>query len=121
MLSSNRLILLCSLGFWECGDLTPHSQKPKEQRSIRRGNLAPTLGVGTRGEENRLRPNNAPFPPEAFRDFRPFPLLGNPHVQTVLGSLLSGPALTFPTRERYVLLDDGDRLALHDSVPARWV
>jgi predicted alpha/beta-fold hydrolase len=53
-------------------------------------------------------------------DFRPFPLLGNPHVQTVLGNLLTGPDLSHPTRQRLVTLTDGDRLVLHDSVPANW-
>jgi predicted alpha/beta-fold hydrolase len=53
-------------------------------------------------------------------DFRPFPLLGNPHVQTVLGNLLPGPDLSHPTRQRLVTLTDGDRLVLHDSVPRRW-
>src|SRR5216683_7216546 len=57
---------------------------------------------------------------DAAMDFRPFPLLGNPHVQTVLGNLLTGPDLTHPTRQRIVTLIDGDRLVLHDSVPAHW-
>jgi predicted alpha/beta-fold hydrolase len=56
----------------------------------------------------------------AFADFRPFPLLGNPHVQTVLGNLLPGPRLTHPTRARIIHLADGDRLVLHDSIPRRW-
>jgi predicted alpha/beta-fold hydrolase len=51
--------------------------------------------------------------------FRPLPLLGNPHVQTLLGNLLKGPAAE-PTRRHLVTLPDGDRLVLHDSVPAGW-
>jgi predicted alpha/beta-fold hydrolase len=58
--------------------------------------------------------------PPAGGDFRPLPLLGNPHVQTLLAFCLSGPRLDHPTQERTVALPDGDRLALHDSVPAGW-
>ncbi len=53
-------------------------------------------------------------------DFRPLPFLGNPHVQTVLGSLFKGPTLRFPSQEHLVSLPDGDRLLLHDSVPVTW-
>jgi uncharacterized protein len=53
-------------------------------------------------------------------DFRPLPLLGNAHVQTLLGNLLPVPDLSHPTRERIVELIDGDRLALHDSTPKGW-
>jgi predicted alpha/beta-fold hydrolase len=53
-------------------------------------------------------------------DFRPLPLLGNPHVQTVLALFLSGPALDYPTREHHVWLPDGDRLLLYDNVPPGW-
>lgn len=53
-------------------------------------------------------------------DFRPLPLLGNPHVQTVLANLL--PNLTRPpaTQEHRVVLPDGDQLVLHDSRPDTW-
>jgi predicted alpha/beta-fold hydrolase len=53
-------------------------------------------------------------------DFTPFPLLGNPHVQTLLAFCLAGPTLYQPTRERQVALPDGDRLMLYDNVPAGW-
>jgi predicted alpha/beta-fold hydrolase len=53
-------------------------------------------------------------------DFRPLPLLGNPHLQTVLGNLWRGPALPPVQREQRVLLPDGDRLVLHHSVPPTW-
>jgi len=53
-------------------------------------------------------------------EFRPLPLLGNPHLQTLLGTWLRGPAFHLGSRERHVLLDDGDRLVLHDSVPELW-
>jgi predicted alpha/beta-fold hydrolase len=52
--------------------------------------------------------------------FNPFPLLKNPHVQTVLGSLLSGAELTFRARIVPVALPDGDRVVIHDSVPPGW-
>ncbi len=53
--------------------------------------------------------------------FRPLPLLGNAHVQTLLGSLVSWHRFRFPTRARTVVLADGDRLMLHDSVPPGWM
>ncbi len=59
-----------------------------------------------------------PSPPAL--PFRPLPLLGNPHVQTVLGHLLQGARPRLVAEERQVLLPDGDRLVLHDYVPARW-
>jgi predicted alpha/beta-fold hydrolase len=56
----------------------------------------------------------------ALGDFRPFPFLGNAHIQTLLGNLLPGPEITHPSRVHYVMLSDGDRLVLHDTIPARW-
>jgi predicted alpha/beta-fold hydrolase len=53
-------------------------------------------------------------------DFRPFPLLRNAHVQTLLGHWLRGPRLARPAREHLVVLPDGDALVLHDSVPPGW-
>jgi predicted alpha/beta-fold hydrolase len=53
-------------------------------------------------------------------DFRPLPLLGNPHVQTLLGHWLRGPKLGRPAREHLVRLPDGDALVLHDSLPPGW-
>lgn len=51
--------------------------------------------------------------------FRPFPLLGNPHVQTLVGNLLS---LAREPRSvtKLVTLPDGDRLALEVSTPDAW-
>jgi predicted alpha/beta-fold hydrolase len=54
------------------------------------------------------------------RDFRPLPLLGNPHVQTILGTLLRPADLGLPYRELHVHLPDGDRLLIYDSQPPRW-
>jgi predicted alpha/beta-fold hydrolase len=53
-------------------------------------------------------------------DFQPLPLLGNTHVQTVLGNLLRGPSLHVATSSHHVSLDDGDRLVIYDSAPGRW-
>ncbi len=61
--------------------------------------------------------------PTAFSsppDFRPLPLLGNPHVQTLLGHWLRGPKLEKPAREHLVRLPDGDALVLHDTIPPGW-
>lgn len=52
--------------------------------------------------------------------FRPLPFLGNPHLQTILGTYLPGPILTHRSVEHQLQLPDGDRLVLHDSVPAQW-
>jgi predicted alpha/beta-fold hydrolase len=54
-------------------------------------------------------------------DFRPLPLLGNGHIQTLLGHWWKGPPLRAPTGRRLVRLPDGDSLVLHDSVPPGWV
>ncbi len=53
-------------------------------------------------------------------NFRPLPLLGNAHVQTVLGALLPGPEVAPAARERHIPLPDGDRLVVHDSQPSGW-
>lgn len=53
-------------------------------------------------------------------DFRPLPLLANPHVQTLLGVWWRGAAFSGPSVARQVLLPDGDWLVVHDSVPACW-
>ena len=53
-------------------------------------------------------------------DFKPLPLLGNPHVQTLLGHLLRGPSVKLPTQRRVLWLPDGDGLVLHDTIPPGW-
>jgi predicted alpha/beta-fold hydrolase len=55
-----------------------------------------------------------------FVPFRPLPLLGNPHVQTVLGNLLAGTPARLPSQAREVALPDGDCVVLHDTTPAGW-
>lgn len=67
--------------------------------------MLPSPGVGT-----------APARPE----FCPLPFLSNPHVQTLLGTWLQGPATPLPARARYVLLPDSDRLVLHESAAPAW-
>ena len=54
------------------------------------------------------------------RDFRPLPLLGHPHIQTLLGHILPGPAVSLPTREQVIRLPDGDGLILYDNMPPGW-
>lgn len=53
-------------------------------------------------------------------EFRPLPLLGNAHVQTVLGAFWKGKCIAGPARERHILLDDGDRLAVHVNQAQSW-
>src|SRR5471032_3107528 len=52
--------------------------------------------------------------------FRPLPLLGNPHVQPILGNLWKGPPLRLPTKMHIVRLADGDALAAHETTPPAW-
>jgi predicted alpha/beta-fold hydrolase len=68
----------------------------------------------------RLRLPALPPTTRSPADFRPLPLLRNPHVQTVLGHWLRGPRLRHPARPHVVWLPDGDGLVLHDTVPAGW-
>jgi predicted alpha/beta-fold hydrolase len=53
-------------------------------------------------------------------DFRPLPLLGNPHLQTLLGAFLPGRWCPPPDRRHVVRLPDGDGLLLHENVPPGW-
>src|SRR5262245_48593022 len=52
--------------------------------------------------------------------FRPLPLLGNAHVQTVLGVLLPGRNCPPPDHSHAVPLGDGDALLLHENTPPSW-
>jgi predicted alpha/beta-fold hydrolase len=61
-----------------------------------------------------------PSSPDRGAEFRPLPLLSNPHLQTLIGFLLRGPAFAHPSREQVLWLPDGDGLMLHDSVPPGW-
>jgi predicted alpha/beta-fold hydrolase len=69
------------------------------------------------GEVKILELDRLPCP---LSDFKPLPLLGNRHVQTLLGHLLRGPAVTAPTRRHTLWLPDGDGLVLHDTIPPNW-
>ncbi len=53
-------------------------------------------------------------------DFRPVPLLGNAHVQTVLGVFLPGRSCPPTQRRHRVDLGDGDALLLHENTPDAW-
>src|SRR4051812_34946298 len=53
--------------------------------------------------------------------FRPLPLLGNPHLQTVLGNLFGGGDSALPSSPVLVPLPDGDRVVLHDTAPRGWL
>jgi predicted alpha/beta-fold hydrolase len=66
--------------------------------------------------------NGAYHPHSAARhvDFRPLPLLGNPHVQTLVGNLWRGAVPFFAAQQHQVVLPDKDRLVLHDSRPSVW-
>ncbi len=59
-------------------------------------------------------------PTSNFFDFRPLPLLSNPHLQTLLGHLLGGRHSFSANYEHIVRLPDGDALVLHDAVPENW-
>jgi predicted alpha/beta-fold hydrolase len=52
--------------------------------------------------------------------FRPFPLLGNPHVQTLMGHFFRGLLQPPPARSYILRLPDGDALVLHDTIPPGW-
>ncbi len=53
-------------------------------------------------------------------DFRPLPLLRNPHLQTLLGHLVPGPNCPLPDQRHLVRLPDGDCLVLHNNTPLGW-
>ena len=49
--------------------------------------------------------------------FLPLPLLGNPHVQTILGTLVNAAPARLPVQTRLVPLPDGDTIVLHETPP----
>ena len=68
-----------------------------------------------------IRPSSrAPEKWHADFEFRPLPLLRNPHVQTVLGALVPGSNCPVPDQRSVVHLADGDRLVLHNNTPLGW-
>jgi uncharacterized protein len=52
--------------------------------------------------------------------FRPLPMLGNPHVQTLVAHLLPAPSWSHPTRTHILRLPDGDATVLYDTVSPSW-
>ncbi len=52
--------------------------------------------------------------------FRPHPLLRSGHTQTLAGWLLSQSNEPYSARQHKVVLDDYDRLLLHDDCPDSW-
>lgn len=52
--------------------------------------------------------------------FRPLPLLGNPHIQTLLSTCLPDWPVRMPAIERTVMLPDGDRVVVQDSHSVDW-
>ncbi len=60
------------------------------------------------------------LPSTSNMDFRPLPLLGNPHVQTLLGAFLPGRSCPPPQRNHVVVMPDGDAVILHENLPPGW-
>lgn len=52
--------------------------------------------------------------------FRPLPLLGNPHVQTVVAHLFDWSRDRVLPQLHRIDLPDGDALAIHESTPPEW-
>jgi predicted alpha/beta-fold hydrolase len=52
--------------------------------------------------------------------FKPFPLLSNPHLQTVFGSLLNGMLRQPPSTRKLISLPDGDQISLEVTTPPSW-
>ena len=53
-------------------------------------------------------------------EFRPFSLMGNRHLQTLLGSLTDKTPPEFPSKEVIVPVSDGDSILVLDSKPVSW-
>jgi predicted alpha/beta-fold hydrolase len=62
----------------------------------------------------------SPQPRHNPSDFRPLPLLRNPHVQTLLGHLWPCPKWSHPVRRHVVRVADGDAVVLYDTAPPGW-
>ncbi len=52
--------------------------------------------------------------------FEPHPLWKGPHAQTILGRYMGGECLKLPATSHQVMLCDGDRLLVLESVPTGW-
>jgi predicted alpha/beta-fold hydrolase len=55
-----------------------------------------------------------------FPPFRPHPLLRGGHRQTIAGVYLAGGRFSYAANQHFVLLDDGDKIVLHDDQPPAW-
>jgi predicted alpha/beta-fold hydrolase len=56
----------------------------------------------------------------AVPQFEPHPLVKGPHAQTILGRYMGGEELRLAATGHEVLLPDGDRLLVLESVPSGW-
>jgi uncharacterized protein len=66
-------------------------------------------------EPSDVRPIQAAIP-----SFRPHPLIRGGHLQTVAARYLPGQRIRFPSTYHEILLEDGDRLSVLESVPPGW-
>ncbi|MCH7726648.1 MAG: alpha/beta fold hydrolase [Planctomycetes bacterium] len=55
-----------------------------------------------------------------FPSFKPHPFIRNAHLQTAVATWFPGSVALQQTVRREVLLDDGDRIVLHDDCPDEW-
>jgi predicted alpha/beta-fold hydrolase len=55
---------------------------------------------------------------QSFPSFRPHPLIRGGHLQTILGSYLPWQKIAYAARQHQVPLTDGDRIVVHDDLPA---
>ena len=56
----------------------------------------------------------------AIPPFEPHPWLRGGHLQTIGGRYLPGRSIRLPSTAQEVEVDGGDRLLVHESIPARW-
>ena len=56
----------------------------------------------------------------SFPEFKPHPLVRGPHAQTIVGRYLTGTRFPYVATRHHVVLEDGDRIVLHDDRPACW-
>jgi predicted alpha/beta-fold hydrolase len=58
--------------------------------------------------------------PQNLAAFNPYPLLRSGHAQTLAGIMVRGAPFVETATRHQVLLDDGDRIVLHDDCPTKW-
>lgn len=63
---------------------------------------------------------NGSSPWDAAPPFRPHPLLPGGHAQTIVGSYLPWRTRVQPAVRRELVLEDGDRLLIHENKPPNW-